>query len=143
MKTYTEEQLSKMTNNELKSIADSSVRHFLLYPFSKCTTIFCPIKEKRYPKKNMDVAHFIDRAIMNTRYDLDNVYLISRDSNQFDARTPDPTGKYKSLHHKEYADFLGEKKVKELLEKSKELRIFAKEDFINIIKTYGGTTTSV
>ena len=86
----------------------------------------------------MQVAHYIDRGIMNTRYDLTNCHLVSKQSNEWDAQVPKEG--YKSLHHFDYEVFLknsyGENIIDILKSKSKELKIFYKKDYINIINEF-------
>lgn len=132
------DDLDKLSISELKRTADYWLRQFLLHEQKNNTYLWCPIKNKTCHKNKMHVAHFIDRAVMNTRYDLYNCHLISEDSNVWDAQIPSEG--FKSKHHKEYEDWLkekiGEEKLKELLHKSKELCIFAKEDYINVINRF-------
>ena len=82
----------------------------------------------------MQVAHYIDRGIMNTRYDLTNCHLVSKQSNEWDAQVPKEG--YKSLHHYDYEQYLGEQIIKDLRERSKEIKIFYKEDYIKIINKF-------
>ena len=86
----------------------------------------------------MHVAHYYDRAIMNTRYDLINCHLISAVSNTFDAQVP-MIG-FKSKHHAEYMKWLifkyGEEEFEKLTERSKEIKIYYKEDYIEVINKF-------
>lgn len=86
----------------------------------------------------MQASHFIDRATMSTRYDLDNVWLISSQSNTWDAQVSEEG--YKSKHHKDFEDFLiekiGTKKLNNLLDRSNIITIFAKEDYIEVIENF-------
>jgi hypothetical protein len=43
---------------------------------------------------------------------------------------------YKSLHHYDYEQYLGEQLVKDLRERSKEVKIFYKEDYIKVINKF-------
>lgn len=133
------DDLDKLSISELKRTADYWLRQFLLFTAEKRNgKIFCPLKKSYFSEDKIQVAHFIDRAVMNTRYDLDNCHLISESSNVWDAQIQQEG--YKSKHHKEYEDWLkekiGEEKLQNLLHNSKELRIFAKEDYIEIIKQF-------
>lgn len=99
--------------------------------------IFCPIKKKWYKPSDMHVSHYIDRAIYHLRYDLRNCHLISKDSNINDSNVL--VEGYKSLHHKEYEEYLGEELVKTLKEESKNIRMLGEKYYKEIIenlKTY-------
>ena len=130
---FNTEDLYKLSTSDLKRIADYWLRQYLLSNH-RHTYYVCPLKNKSYPIEKMQVAHFIDRACMNTRYDLNNCHLISEQSNIWDAQIPKEG--YKSLHHYDYEMWLGEEKVKNLFEKSKIMRKFAKEDYIEIINKF-------
>ena len=132
---FNTEDLEKLSLSDLKRTADYWLRQYLLKTTEKINNkLYCPIKKKWYSEDNMQVAHFIDRVVMNTRYDLDNCHLISEQSNVWDAQIPKEG--YKSLHNYDYEMWLGEEKVKILLEKSKIIRKFAKEDYIEIINKF-------
>ena len=131
---FNTEDLESLSNSDLKKIADYELRQHLLRREGDVNYIFCPLKNKNYPKENMQVAHYIDRGIMNTRYDLTNCHLISKQSNEWDAQVPKEG--YKSLHHYDYEQYLGEQIIKDLRERSKEIKIFYKKDYINIINKF-------
>ena len=99
---------------------------------------WCPIKKTTLHKEKMHVCHFIDRAVMSLRYDLRNVHLISAVSNTFDAQVQ--VDGYKSKHHKEYEEFLSEEYGSDVLdflrEKSKEIKVFYKDDYIEVINKF-------
>ena len=133
---YNTEDLEVLSNSELKKVADYSLRQYLLRREGSNNYIHCPLKNKFYPIEVMEVAHFIDRGIMNTRYDLCNCHLISKASNSFDAQVQKEG--YKSLHHYDYEQYLGEKIVSDLRERSKEIKIFYKEDYIEVINKFRG-----
>jgi hypothetical protein len=126
--------LESLSNSDLKKIADYELRQYLLGKQKNGIYYYCPLKKKNYPLTQMQVAHYIDRGIMNTRYDLSNCHLVSKQSNEWDAQVPKEG--YKSLHHFDYEQYLGEQIVKDLHEKSKELKIFYKEDYIEIINKF-------
>lgn len=137
---FNTKEYDKLKPGQLKRIADYWQRQYLLKnadrgPYGK---IYCPLKKIFYHESKMQASHFIDRACMNTRYHPDNVHLISEDSNMWDAKVL--VDDYKSKHHKDYEEYLkekiGEKKFQELLDMSKELRIFAREDYIEVIKNF-------
>ena len=134
---YNTEDLEILSNSELKKVADYSLRQFLLGQ-QESTYYFCPIKGKSYSADNMHCCHFYDRGIMSLRYDLRNVHLISSISNTFDAQVQ--IEGYKSKHHKEYESFLLEEYGSDVLdflrEKSKEIKIFYKEDYIKVINKF-------
>lgn len=132
---YNTEDLESLSNSELKKLADYWLRQYLLKNATGFgERIWCPIKKQSYHKDKIQVAHFIDRACMNTRYDLDNCHLISEQSNSWDCQVKKEG--YKSLHHYEYEMWLGEEKVKNLIEKSKIIRRFSKNDYIEIINNF-------
>lgn len=134
---FNTKELESLSNSDLKKIADYELRQYLLrnHPHQYYT---CPIKNKKYPIEQMHCCHFYDRGIMSLRYDLKNVHLISAVSNTFDAQVQ--VEGYKSKHHKEYEEFLVEKYGSDVLvflaEKSKELKVFYKEDYIEIINKF-------
>ena len=131
---YNTEDLENLSNSDLKKIADYSLRQYLLRREGNNNYIHCPIKNKFYPSDVMQVAHFIDRGIMSTRYDLCNCHLVSKQSNEWDAQVPKDG--YKSLHHYDYEQYLGERIVLDLRERSKEIKIFYKEDYIKVINKF-------
>jgi len=131
---YNTKDLESLSNSDLKKIADYELRQYLLRREGDVNYIFCPLKNKNYPKENMQVAHFIDRGIMNTRYDLTNCHLVSKHSNEWDAQVPKEG--YKSLHHYDYEQYLGEQLVIDLKERAKEIKIFYKEDYIEVINKF-------
>lgn len=133
--------LEKLKSKELKVIADKELRKYLLLNTQhKGEYYFCPIKQKWFHESKMHVAHFIDRGIMITRYDLTNCHLISEASNSYDAQIV--VKGYKSKHHKEYEEFLieryGENTVQDLKNKSTILDVFTKDDYINVINFLKG-----
>lgn len=136
---YNTEDLENLSNSNLKKIADYELRNYLLRNATGFgDRVWCPIKKQSYHKDQIHCCHFYDRGIMSLRYDLKNVHLISAVSNTFDAQVQ--VEGYKSLHHYEYEQFL----IKEynynvleyLAEKSKEVKLFYKEDYIEIIKHF-------
>ena len=132
------EDLESLSNSDLKKIADYELRQYLLGKQKNGIYYYCPLKKKNYPLTQMQVAHYIDRGIMNTRYDLTNCHLVSKQSNEWDAQVQKEG--YKSLHHFDYEVFLknsyGENIIDILKSKSKELKIFYKKDYINIINKF-------
>ena len=134
---FNTEDLESLSNSDLKKIADYELRQFLLRKAGN-NYIFCPIKKKNFPQENMHCCHYYDRGIMSLRYDLKNVHLISAVSNTFDAQVQ--VEGYKSKHHYEYELYLrsiyGDEVMKYLLDKSKEVVIFYKTDYIKIINKF-------
>lgn len=128
---YNVEDLSKLKISELKRIAEYWFRQHLLSIVERDgrNRIYCPLKQKWFLEKYMQVAHFRDRNHLDTAFDPDNCHLISKVSNVWDAKEPQEG--YKSKHHKEYEDWLrleiGDKKVDDLLERPRNLTIFARE----------------
>ncbi len=133
---FNTEDLENLSNSDLKKVADYELRQYLLRTVKNPQ--FCPIKKRMVDTYNMQVAHFIDRQCMALRYDLRNCHLISKFSNEFDAQVQ--VDGYKSKHHKEYEEFLVEEYGSEVLdflrEKSKEVKIFYKEDYIEVINKF-------
>ena len=132
---FNTEDLESLSNSDLKKIADYELRQYLL---KNETNLWCPIKKRTYHKDQMHCCHFYDRGIMNLRYDLRNVHLISAVSNTYDAQVQ--VEGFKSKHHKEYEEYLieeyGDAVLGFLREKSKEIKIFYKEDYIEIINKF-------
>lgn len=132
---FNTKDLESLSNSDLKKIADYELRNFLL---KRETFIWCPIKKKTYHKNEVHCCHYYDRGIMSLRYDLKNVHLISAVSNTFDAQVQ--VEGYKSKHHYEYELYLrsiyGDEVMKYLLDKSKEVVIFYKTDYIKIINEF-------
>jgi len=94
---------------------------------------YCPLKKRWYPKREMQVAHFIDRNKYCTRYEEDNLLLVSKASNVWDAQK-DCEG-YKSVHHKDFAEYLGQSTVTRLENLSKgDCRLDS--EFINYFINY-------
>ena len=136
---YNTEDLESLSNSDLKKVADYSLRHFLLRTSAGFgERIWCPIKKQSFHKSDMHCCHFYDRGIMSLRFDLRNVHLISAVSNTFDAQVQ--IEGYKSKHHYEYELYLrsiyGDEVMKYLLDKSKEVVIFYKTDYIKIINEF-------
>lgn len=127
-------EYEKMSISQLKKEADKQLRIYLLKKHSKNGLVKCPLKNKWFPDNKVHVSHYIDRACMVLRYDLDNCHLISSQSNMWDAKVPKEG--FKSLHHFEYEQYLGADMVTNLKDKSKELVILYKEDYIEIIKKF-------
>jgi len=131
---FNTQDLEKLSNSELKRVADYWLRQYLLRREGNYNYLHCPLKNKFYPREVMQVAHFIDRGVMSTRYDLTNCHLVSKQSNEWDAQIPKEG--YKSLHHYDYEQYLGEQIVNDLRERSKETKIFYKENYIEIINKF-------
>ena len=136
---FNTEDLESLSNSDLKKVADYELRNYLL----RNTTgfgerVWCPIKKQSYHKDQIHCCHYYDRAIMSLRYDLRNVHLISAVSNTFDAQVPKEG--YKSLHHYDYEQLLikeyGSEVLDSLRERSKEVKIFYKEDYIEVINKF-------
>lgn len=137
---FNTEELDKLKTSELKRLADYWQRQYLLQKAKRngLGQIWCPIKKRFYNEDKVQASHFIDRSKMCTRYHENNVWLISEESNVWDAKKL--VEGFKSKHHKEYEEFLleeiGEKNIKELLDLSKNYCIFAKKDYIDIINNF-------
>ncbi len=133
---FNTEDYDNLKISELKRMCDYWLRQYLLKKAKRkgmSGYIYCPIKNTWYPEHKMQVAHYIDRACMNLRYDLKNVKLISEQSNMWDAQIPKEG--YKSKHHFEYEQIL-KKKDKIYLQEQNIVRIFARRDFIETIEKF-------
>lgn len=131
--------LEKYSTSMLKKVADYWLRQYLLSKTkSKNGRFLCPLKNKWYNEKQMNVAHFIDRGKIWTRYDLKNCHLISETSNQWDSKIPSEG--FKSLHHKEYEihlkDLYGSQIIEELRNMSENKNPFPKSKYIELIKKF-------
>lgn len=134
---YNAENLESLSNSELKKLADYWLRQYLLenHPHQYFT---CPLKNKKYPVDQMQVAHFFDRHILSLRWDLFNCHLISKESNEYDSKIM--VEGYKSKHHKEYEELLIEEygsNIIEVLESKIDIsRPFTKQDYIETIENF-------
>ena len=138
---YNTEDLESLSNSELKKIADYELRNYLLKKSAGFgERIWCPIKKRSFHKSEMHCCHYYDRGIMSLRFDLRNVHLISAVSNTFDAQIQ--VEGFKSKHHKEYESFLLEEYGSDVLdflrEKSKEIKVFQRQDYIEVINKCRG-----
>lgn len=128
-------ELDKMKTNQLRAEADKRLRDFLLKTTpNKNGRYMCPIKRRRFPAHKMNVAHYIDRRIYHLRHDLRNCHLISEESNVWDAKVL--VKGYKSLHHKEYEEFLGKEMVEQLKKEAEKIRVVERQEYLDIIKKY-------
>lgn len=135
---YKTEDLESLSNSDLKKLGDYWLRQFLLKREGNHSYIFCPLKNKNYPVENMHVCHYEDRANLWTRYDLQNCHLISAQSNTWDSQIL--VEDYKSLHHKEYSEWIvkkyGEGILEILREKAISTETFRKENYIEAINKF-------
>lgn len=137
---FNSEDFQKMKISELKRIAEYWFRQYLLSVSTRSSRgeIYCPLKERWYPENKIQVAHFRDRHHLDTAFDLDNCHLISEQSNVWDAKVPKED--YKSLHHYDYEMWLREKisdkKMEKLLDNRRDLTIFARDIYMEVIKKY-------
>lgn len=137
---YNTKDLESLSNSDLKKVADHWLRQYLLKIYERefDGMVRCSLRREWYQKGSIHVAHYYDRGIMNTRYDLINCHLISAVSNTFDAQVQ--VEGYKSKHHKEYEFYLietyGQEEFDKLKERSKELKIFTKQDYIKVINEF-------
>src|SRR5699024_48877 len=137
MMNFNNKNLDNLPISKLKRICDYWLRRYLIRHADKNVfgKIYCPIKKKFIGEKYVHVSHFIDRGVMCTRYDLNNVMLISKKSNVWDSKILED--EYKSKHHKEYEkvlkDKIGEKKLNELKKLSNKNCIFGKDYYIEKI----------
>ena len=134
------EDLESLSNSDLKKIADYELRQYLLKTTSNINgKYFCPLKKRWYSCNKIQVCHYIDRGYsMWTRYLLKNCHLMSEETNCWDSKIS--VDGYKSKHHKEYEEFLVEEYGSEVLdflrEKSKEIKVFYKDDYIEVINKF-------
>lgn len=137
---FNTEDLSKLKISSLRRIADYWQRQYLLKHAVRngYNKILCPIRNTYFSENKMQASHFIDRSKMCTRYDGDNVWLISSCSNMWDAK--EQVKGYKSKHHKDYEEFLiykiGQEKLNDLVEKSENFCILQRKDYIDIIQKF-------
>lgn len=133
---YNTEDFDKLSISDLKRVADYWLRQHLLRNANRLSSgyIVCPIKDKGFPESRIHVAHFIDRNVMGLRYDLDNCHLISEQSNMWDAQIPKEG--YKSLHHYDYENYLGDVKANKLKERAKDIVVLSRYDYIEIINKF-------
>lgn len=130
-------EYSSLSNSQLKRLCDYELRQYLLRSAEKDSrgNIWCPLKGRYYPEDKIHVAHFFDRGVMNTRYSIENCHLISEASNVWDAQVQEEG--WKSKHHKEYEEYLKNTlNFKKLLVESKVMRIFARQEYINLIEDF-------
>lgn len=136
---FNTKEYDKLSISQLKRQADYWLRQYLLSN-QESTYYFCPLKSKSYSADNMHCCHFIDRSVIGLRYDLKNVHLISAVSNTYEAQIQ--VEGYKSKHHKEYEEWFieeyGADAVKDLRERSKIMKIFQREDYIEVIEKFRG-----
>ena len=126
--------LDHYTSNQLRKIADYSMRKHLLSRWDGR----CFLTGREIGEQDVHVAHYRDRAYMPLRYSVDNLKLINRWSNTFDSRVYDKAlyGPL-SKHHFEYRGGLinlhGLEYV-EWLEGDHERILFTKEKLIKVIE---------
>jgi hypothetical protein len=138
---FNTKEYDKLSISQLKRQADYWLRQSLLNEVGNSDYIFCPIKERKYHKSQMEVAHYIDRGYsMWTRYNEMNCKLISKQSNSFDAQII--VEGYKSKHHKEYTEYLltefGQKYIDDLHRVAGNKNLFTREDYIQTIEKFRG-----
>ena len=137
---YNTEDLERLSNSDLKKVADHELRLYLLRQNERDFDgmIKCPLRSQWYQKDRIQVAHFFDRHILQLRYNLFNCHLISKDSNEYDSKIM--VEGYKSKHHKEYEQWLkeeyGEEIIKSLESKIDISKSFTKKDYIETIKNF-------
>lgn len=139
---FSTEDYDSLTVSQLKQQADYWLRQYLLSSAdTKNGRYWCPLKQSWFSKDDIQVAHYIDRNVISLRYDLENCHLVSKQSNSFDAQISYQG--YKSKHHFEYEQWLGREIVEKLVAMSKNLTIFARQDYIEKIKFFRNGTTSL
>lgn len=136
---FNSENYSEFSPSSLKRIADYWLRQYLISQADiRNGSVLCPLKNKWFSIEKIQVAHFIDRNCMTTRYDLKNCHLISEESNSFDSKYF--VDGYKSKHHKDYEEFLllkiGSEELEKLKSKSSFLELFDRENYIEKIKFF-------
>lgn len=135
---YNIENLESLSNSELKKLGDYWLRQYLLLKAPNSTFVRCPLKKRYCLLSQIQVAHFIDRINMWTRYDLQNCHLVSSQSNMWEAQQHEKD--YKSLHHYDYEQFLiaeyGEDIIKILRKKSENKEVFTKKNYIQVINKF-------
>lgn len=126
--------LNKYGGNQLRKIADYRVRKYLLSRSSRCF-----LTGKDYHPSELHVSHYIDRNRVCHRWDLNNVHLINKWSNLFDAKVFNKAlyGRL-SKHHFEYRNKLIETygiQIVVELEHPCQRQVWSKNKLIKIIET--------
>ena len=132
---FNTEDFNSLKISELKRITDYWFRIYLCKKSKrKGEKIWCPFSNSYKTIDKMHVCHYIDRARMCTRWDENNCIMGSSDSNMFESKINHKESR--SLHHYKFEQILGNKKVENLLEKSKKICIIERRDYIKIIKKF-------
>lgn len=137
---YNTTDLDNLKISQLKRIAEYWYRQHLLSIVERNgkNEIWCPLKKQWLPETEMQVAHFRDRNHLDTAFDLDNTFLISKNSNVWDSKIPYEG--YRSKHHYEYEMWLrtfhSEEKMEKLLCNRRDLSIFARDLYKKVINEY-------
>lgn len=125
--------VSKLKISELKKLLDFLYRKKLLLRMeSRGGKFLCPLTNKYYPISKAQVCHFIDRANLNLRWDDDNCVMCSEKSNYWDSQKHSYTSR--SIHHEDFEIYLGNEKVKDLLNRSLERKSFTRYDYISVLE---------
>lgn len=134
-KDFNTTDYSKLKISDLKSMADYWFRHYLISSTEKRgSNIWCAITEGFLPEDKLHVCHYIDRSTYCTRYDTDNCIIGSANSNLYESKIPHENSR--SLHHYKLEQILGKKKVKKLIDKSKEICILQRRDYVELIEKF-------
>lgn len=122
--------------SQLKKLCDTRFREYLLAKAERDSKnrIYCPITEKWYNEKYLDVVHYIDRSVMHYRYSEENCFLGSHYSNTHEAQIKKEGSK--SLHHHKIEKFFGKEKTAKLLRGRKNLAIFEREMYLKLLKKW-------
>lgn len=126
--------LNSLSANDIKKAADHWFRKYLLSKAKRNSfdKIYCPLKKRWYSEDMMHVCHYIDRVKTILRYDETNCILCCKESNTIDAQTN--VEGYRSLHHKDFEEFLGEEDLAYLLTQAKKVIQTNKQSYIRFIE---------
>lgn len=132
---FEDNDLSGYSSNQLKKIADYTLRKHLLSKWDGR----CFISRKRLKTKNAEVAHYIPRQYIKYRYSFVNCHLTSKYSNSYENSiyNKEIYGKL-SKHEWEYRKRLvsvyGEEVVKEMENTCRKAVVYNKDYYKEIIQ---------
>lgn len=135
-------QITKSIVKDLKRELNTQIRAYFLSHAVKNEDglYYCPLKRKFFQEQDMQVAHFIDRNKSATVYYKDNLLLCSKQSNVWDAKVP--IEGYKSKHHKDYEEYIGQCKADYLRKLSENRVSYNRQDLTDLIKMYKNNINS-
>lgn len=130
---FREGNLEDMSLGDLKRVCDWWFRRYLISrAYRSGDKIWCPLFKMWMRESDIHVCHYIDRSHMVLRYSEDNCILCSKKSNMYEAQIKEEG--FKSLHHKRMSEVI--KNIEELEQRSKEIVIFDKNMYIELINKF-------